>query len=429
MTGLFSLLRIRSLWILVILFVVGEVPFTTKKTSLVNAQSAPISIPDPSSNKTSATKPVEQPSPLVKPIPIGAPEVSILTNPNSSSTKNSEAKPIEQNIPAIKPTTPITTSKPVIPPQIDPSSSKNSESKPTSSPNPDPKPASIDPSAPVIPNVPAKVPTTNKPLSKPNALPISSDLNPIEISRSITVKITAPDFIGSGTIVGFDKGTYTVITNAHVIIGGKPPYQITTSDRVVHPVKIIPSPEFKKYDLAVIQFRAPARKYAVAKLGNSASLKVGDRLFVGGFTKQSKQRDRNDFLVQTGAVSLVLKSGMDDSGYKIGYTHRIYRGMSGGSVIDTDGKLVGINGLLGDPIWKVQTKFADGSSACEPLQILIDKSGFAIAIDDITSLTTHAKWWKKQVAAEPNPVNEKTLISEQEAIKLQQSAIKAASCN
>jgi S1-C subfamily serine protease len=358
MTGLFSLLRIRSLWILVMLFVVGEVPFSTKKTLPVNAQSIQISIPNPSETK-------------------------------------------------------------------------NSESKPTASPSPDSKPAStIDTPEPVTPNAPTrKVPTTSQPPSKPNAPPISSDLNPIEISRSITVKITAPDFIGSGTIVGFNKGTYTVITNAHVIIGGKPPYRITTSDRVVHQAKLVSTPEFKRYDLAVIQFRAPARKYAVAKLGNSASLKVGDRLFVGGFTKQAKQRDRDDFLVQTGAVSLVLKSRMNDSGYKIGYTHRIYRGMSGGSVIDIAGRLVGINGLLGDPVWKVQTKFADGSSACEPLQNLIDRSGFAIAIDDITSLTTRAKWWHKRISSEPTNVEKQIPVTQPDTIELQQAATKALSCN
>jgi serine protease DegQ len=348
MNAFFFLLRIRSLWILVILFVVGEVPVTRKKVLSENIQPVTIFLPSPRSTKISETKPTEQISPTVKPATILQPTV-----PNA----------LDSNLP------------------------------------------------------------------KSNEAPTNSDLSPSEIARSITVKITAPDFIGSGTIVGFDKSTYTVITNAHVIISGQSPYRITTSDRVIHQAKVISSPEFKKYDLAVIQFRAPAQKYLVARLGTSNALKVGDRLFVGGFTKQSTQRDQNDFLVRTGAISLLLKSGMHDSGYKIGYTHRIYRGMSGGSVIDATGKLVGINGLLGDPIWKAQTKFADGSIACEPLQTLIDRSGFAIAIDDITSLIVRAKWWPKPALAKSAPVNEEASISDPEAVVLQQSADKALSCN
>jgi S1-C subfamily serine protease len=247
----------------------------------------------------------------------------------------------------------------------------------------------------------------------------------VATARAIAVKIVAPDFIGTGTLVGFEKGVYTIISNAHVVNLGKAPYKIITNDQVVHQAKLVPYPEFKKYDLAILQFRAPGKRYAVGRLGKSASLQIGDRLFVGGFTKQAKERDRDDFLVQTGSISLVLKSAMENTGYKIGYTHRIYRGMSGGPVVDATGKLVGINGMLGDPIWKTVTRFADGSSACEPLQNLIDRSAFAIAIDDVTALTPGTKWWQ-----EPTPTvrNNDLLLNNQEIANLQQAATRAVSC-
>jgi S1-C subfamily serine protease len=430
MNGLFSLPRMRSLWLLVILFVVGEVPFTNKKILPSNAQSAQIDLPNANPIQIPETKPTVQPNPTIKSAPIGTLETATPIQPTSSSTKTPETNPTEQNIPTAK-LIPITSPEPVISPRIDPSATETPELKPTNSPNPPTEAASISTLKPIIRNVPdSQVPTTNEQSLKPKDRLINADLNPIEISRSITVKITAPDFIGSGTIVGFENGTYTVITNAHVIIGGEPPYRLTTSDRVVHQAKVITHPEFKKYDLAVLQFRAPAKKYSVAKLGNSTTLKVGDRLFVGGFTKQFPQRDRDNFLVQTGVISLVLESGMNDSGYKIGYTHRIYRGMSGGSVIDDSGRLVGINGLLGDPVWKVITKFADGSTACEPLQILIDRSGFAIAIDDVISLLPHSKWGQKRVATERPKVKDKTSTTDpKETVELQQTATKALSCH
>jgi S1-C subfamily serine protease len=265
------------------------------------------------------------------------------------------------------------------------------------------------------------------PIHSPSPISGIKLLDRIEIARSITVKIAAPDFIGSGTIVGVDKDVYTAITNAHVLISASPPYQIITSDRVVHRAKILKYSNLENYDLAILQFYSPASKYSVAKVGNSSHLSVGDSLFVGGFTKQSSQHSSDDFLLQSGAISIILDRGID-SGYRIGYTHQIFRGMSGGPVLDRYNTLVGINGLLNDPIWKTSSIFADNSIPCEPLQVLLDQSSLAILIDDIIKLIPRSKWLKQEEPLSIKNIPDTPQEAEKRAI-LQRGAKKALSCS
>jgi S1-C subfamily serine protease len=289
--------------------------------------------------------------------------------------------------------------------------------------HPEPKPTSSISNTPLA--TPSSLPTVAPTPTVSASLPTQT-VSSTEVARSILVKVGAPDFIGSGTIVGFEKGFYIVVTNAHVLRSARTPYTITTPDRVVHPAKVVSYRQTKGYDLAFLRFKSPAKKYVVAKIPKNSSLQVGDRLSVSGFTQQAPQRETDGFFLQSGAVSVLLKQRMD-SGYSIGYTSTTYRGMSGGPVIDGFGRLVGINGLLNDPVWKTRTKFSDGSIACEPLQNLIDKSSFAVAIEDIVKLTSQAKWWKIESLIAIAPKVE-TFIETQERSSLQKAADKALAC-
>ena len=404
MNVLFSRLLMQSMSISIVFFVAGDYSFAGERAMSDRHSLTQVDLPSHTLSQT----------PEILPTP---------ANPGLNRTTE-EIKPAIIINPAAKATD-----------RIEQVPAKTPEVKPAELPNPTATPAPED--QPIVSPRPTVAPTPSKPSNNPAKPDLEPKSTPQErstdpniaakVARSIAVKITAPELIGTGTLVGDENGVYTIITNAHVIRVGKAPYKIMTADRKIHQAQIVPNPKFKQYDLAILQFRAPAGKYPVGKLGKSESLQVGDRLFVGGFTKQTKQRDRDDYLLQTGAISLILKSPMDETGYKIGYTHRIYRGMSGGPVIDSAGRLVGINGMLGDPIWKTITKFADGSSACEPLQNAIDRSAFAIAIDDITTLTPDAKWWQQE-ASSSTPKIEKTSTAQKEIAVLQQSAANALSC-
>jgi S1-C subfamily serine protease len=397
----FSRLLMRSLAISLVLSVAGEYSFATEPTTPNRNSTIPIDLP-------LATPPQAAPTP---------------GNPALNKTTQ-EVKPIvDAELDACK-ATDLIESTPAKTPEVKPAGIVNTTPSPTPSTQPIASPSPITPA----PNKPSGDP--NKPAVDPNSTSQERETGEeigVATATAIAVKIVAPNFVGTGTIVGFEKGVYTIVSNAHVVKLGKAPYKIITNDRVVYQAKLVPHPEFKKYDLAILQFRAPNKKYAVGKLGKSASLQIGDRLFVGGFTKQAKERDREDFLVQTGSISLVLKSAMENTGYKIGYTHRIYRGMSGGPVVDATGKLVGINGMLGDPIWKTVTKFTDGSSACEPLQNLIDRSAFAIAIEDVTALIPDAKWWQEPTPTPAVKTNNPS-VNNREIANLQEAANKAVRC-
>jgi hypothetical protein len=276
-----------------------------------------------------------------------------------------------------------TISKPTISPIPTPKPNNSPLTIPSPSNSPTQTPTSIDSPAPTPNKSPADIsPSGNLPTPNPS---ISPRLNPKEIARQIVVKIGVPDLIGSGTIISENNGIYTVLTNAHILRGANPPYRVTTPDRAVYPTKVLTNISFKNRDLAILQFKAKPKLYQVAQIGVVKDLKIGDRLYVGGFTKQPPQRDKDDYILQEGAVSIVLKKSIEE-GYRLGYTNIIYRGMSGSPVIDSWGRLVGINGLLNDPVWLTRSRFSDGSYPCKTLQLLIDRSSFAIPIDDIIPL-------------------------------------------
>jgi hypothetical protein len=303
-------------------------------------------------------------------------------------------------------------------------------SKPNISPIPTPKPTNSPTAAPPPSNSPTKTPTSiDSPALTPTAAPspsnlptptpnptISPLLKPKEIARQIVVKIGVPDLIGSGTIVSENNGIYTVLTNAHVLRGANPPYRVTTPDRATYPTKVLKNISFKNRDLAILQFKAKPKLYQVAQISSLKNLKIGDSLYVGGFTKQGTQRDRDDFVWEEGATSIILNKSIEE-GYRLGYTNKIYRGMSGGAVVDSLGKLVGINGLLNDPVWLTRSRFSDGSYPCEPLQLLIDKSSFAIPIDDIIPLTN------KLFPFQSSPITSQNLPPENTNDKTQRKAL------
>ena len=101
--------------------------------------------------------------------------------------------------------------------------------------------------------------------------------------------------------------------------------------------------------------------------------------------------------------------------------------MSGSPVVDSLGRLVGINGLLNNPAWLTHSQFNDGSHPCEPLQLLIDKSSFAILIYDIIPLTNRSFSFRSSSVSSQNlPSENPTEITQRKA--LEASADRALKC-
>jgi len=169
-------------------------------------------------------------------------------------------------------------------------------------------------------------------------------------AQAITVRVMSQDFLGSGIILKKQGSIYTVLTNAHVLQAGKPPYRIQTPDGQIYTAKNVETrsvASLQGNDLALLQFRSTIRAYTVPSLG--AKPAVGDEVFAAGFPSTGEQSKDKGFAFTNGKVSLVLQLALK-GGYQVGYTNNIEKGMSGGPLLNRQGQVVGVNGKHAYPL-------------------------------------------------------------------------------
>jgi S1-C subfamily serine protease len=220
---------------------------------------------------------------------------------------------------------------------------------------------------------------------------------------AITIRVLSTGPLGSGFVIQKQGSVYTVVTNQHVLRGGKPPYRVQMPDGQIYVADVVTGVDLSGYDLALLQFRSPDLVYAVARLGRSASLSVGDEVFAAGFpagqilsdppTPPGRKhcapttctRNLQDFAFRPGRVTLVLDRPLED-GYQIGASNNVEKGMSGGPLLNLRGEVVGINGMHAYPLWDATELYADGSEPCAPLQDFIARSSWAIPIQVLSEV-------------------------------------------
>jgi len=163
-----------------------------------------------------------------------------------------------------------------------------------------------------------------------------------KISQSITVRIEGTAR-GSGVIVERRGKTYTVLTNAHVL---QQPgnYGIVTPDGKCHGIEANTIKLLPQLDLAIFLFSSN-NAYATARLSDRKPLNLGQRIYVGGWANSGEPvLQSRVFLTSEGQITEV--DSEFPLGYSLSYTNLVRVGMSGGPVLDEQGKLVGINGLI-----------------------------------------------------------------------------------
>jgi 2-alkenal reductase len=154
------------------------------------------------------------------------------------------------------------------------------------------------------------------------------------------VCITAPrrfgECIGSGFVIDTDGH---IVTNNHVATAADE-LLVTLADEHTLPAEIVGADPGS--DLAVLQIEVPAEGLTVAELGESADLQVGQRAIAIG----------NPFglerTITTGVISSLRRTlPRDDSDFQLAELIQtdaaINPGNSGGPLLDSQGKVIGVN--------------------------------------------------------------------------------------
>ncbi|MGK7905589.1 MAG: serine protease [Hormoscilla sp.] len=198
-----------------------------------------------------------------------------------------------------------------------------------------------------------------------------------QLIESIAVRVMAGEYGGgSGVLIRKDGQVYTVLTNEHVVKPSKP-HRIRTPDGKEYPAEIIKVREHG-YDMAILQFAADA-DYEVVTLASSPG-KVPQPVFAAGFPYDSR-----DLLITKGEFSMFPSQAMLD-GYQIGYTNNVRQGMSGGPVLNAEGKLIGINGMSAYPILQDAYEFADGSYPSDELRKEMNRLSWGVPIQRLAEV-------------------------------------------
>jgi S1-C subfamily serine protease len=167
---------------------------------------------------------------------------------------------------------------------------------------------------------------------------------------------------GTGSGVIWDERGH-VVTNQHVIEGVQGAYVRMADQRNYDAVLVGASPE---HDLAVLRIDAPLAKLRPLALGTSRDLRVGQKVVAIG------NPFGLDYTLTTGVISALNRTIPTESGGMIEQLIQtdaaINPGNSGGPLIDSAGRLIGINTAIFSP---------SGSSA---------GIGFAVPVDTVNRI-------------------------------------------
>ena len=221
-----------------------------------------------------------------------------------------------------------------------------------------------------------------------------------KIAQEITVLIpnANPTDMGSGVIIAQKGNIYYVLTADHVIWNRdekklKDKLEIVAPDNQRYALNVSNAKRMPGVDLAVVQFTSN-QKYQVATLANYSLNTKDQKVFVSGFPGNKQQNKNKPHRILTAGVlseqefiklttylsfnnqsyqrDVQIKTVLSD-GYDLLYSNITNGGMSGGAVLDTQGRLIGIHGRVeGETSLDFDGKINLGSSSGIPISTFLN---------------------------------------------------------
>jgi tetratricopeptide (TPR) repeat protein/S1-C subfamily serine protease len=177
-----------------------------------------------------------------------------------------------------------------------------------------------------------------------------------EIARAVTVCITSQT-PGSGVIIKRQGNVYTILTAAHVV-ATEDKYKVVAPDGKQYAIDYKTIKRFPgKIDLAILQFTSD-QEYRVVEIEDSTKAVTGTPSYVAGFPLQSAESTIQNYRFSDGQISANASRPLE-TGYALSYLNDTFSGMSGGPVLDEQGKLIGIHGQSKVANYLVENKGID----------------------------------------------------------------------
>lgn len=184
-----------------------------------------------------------------------------------------------------------------------------------------------------------------------------------KIAKETNVRIFAIDndieIGGTGVLIEKQNNSYLVITNNHVINNNNIQYKVALYDGKVYDAKIIKqnNENNNQDDLAILKFDSE-EEYNFIKIADKPLIK-NEIVFASGFPFQKNLKQSQKLYNTLGNMEIILNKPLM-GGYQFGYTNLVHNGMSGGSILNQKGELIGVNGLGKYPIFGNPYVYQDG---------------------------------------------------------------------
>ena len=215
-----------------------------------------------------------------------------------------------------------------------------------------------------------------------------------KIARKITVRIDNDSGNGSGVIFARNGNKYYVLTAKHVVEKDQI-YNIVTNKDESYEIKPEDIIKFNDSDLAIVAFDSD-KQYEIAAFSDyTLGLNKEFWVFVYGWAKSSAEpqakltvgkvvgKETGIFLVKDD-LSFSQKNG-----YELVYTNLSQRGMSGGPVLDTRGRVIGIHTSAEGERYRLTNKLQLGFSLGIPIATFLDSEALkTLSLDSNLEINT-----------------------------------------